>query len=181
MEQVNADIAVISGGSAGIAAAVAAAQMGAKVIVFEKASSTGGAGNMAMGLFAAESRLQRMKQIALSRDQAFRILMDYNHWHGDARLIKAYIDKSASTIDWLEDMGVEFIEQPLCHSPGFSFTWHIVKPPSGRAEAGAAANMMKVLTQKASELGVETFLQTPAKKILLYESVNDAIGKSLPL
>jgi fumarate reductase flavoprotein subunit len=166
MKQLEADVAVVAGGTAGLAAAVAAAENGARVIVFEKASTTGGAGNMALGPFAVESRLQRRKQIALTREQAFKIHMDYTHWRVDARLVKAFIDKSASTIDWLEKMGVEFLDVG-CHNPGFNFTWHIVKgAASGPGQTGLGANMMKVMTDRAQELGVKIWLRTTAKKIL---------------
>ena len=114
MNQIETDVVVIAGGAAGLAAAVSAAESGAKVIVFEKASTTGGAANMGNGLFAVESNMQIMKQVPLTRDEAFKIFMDYTHWRVDARLVKAYIDKSASTIDWLEKMGVEFLEPAAC-------------------------------------------------------------------
>jgi len=165
MKQVEADVVIIGGGVAGLAAAVAAAEGGASVVIFEKRATTGGTGNMGMGLLAIESRLQRIKQIALTREEAFKIFMDYTHWRVDARLVKAYIDKSASTIDWLEKMGVEFAE-PAAYFPGSNFTWHIVKPPSGRIGQGTAATMMKILTNRAKKMGAKIFLRTPAKKIL---------------
>ena len=108
MKQVQADVVVIAGGTAGLAAAVAAAEGGASVIVFEKAATVGGAGSMAMGPFAVESKLQRLRKIAITREEAFKIHMDFTHWRVDARLVKAYYDKSASTIDWLRKMGVDF-------------------------------------------------------------------------
>ena len=165
MKQLEADVVVVAAGVAGLAAAIAAAEKGVKVIAFEKAATTGGTGNMGMGLLAVESRLQRLKQIALTREEAFEIFMEYTHWRVDARLVKAYIDKSADTIDWLEAMGVEFFE-PFAYFPGANFTWHIVKPSSGRKEAEVAAFMMKIMTDRAKELGVQFLLQTPAKKIL---------------
>jgi len=166
MKQLEADIIVVAAGTAGLAAAVAAAENGAGVIAFEKASTTGGAGNMALGPFAVESRMQRQRQIALTREQAFKIHMDYTHWRVDARLVKAFIDKSAGTIDWLENMGVRFNDIG-CHNRGFNFTWHIVKgASSGPAETGLGANMMKALTDRAQELGVKILLHTPVRKIL---------------
>ncbi len=165
MKQLEADVVVVAAGAAGLAAAVAAAETGTEVIAFEKAATTGGAGNMGMGPFAVESRLQRMKQIGLTKEKAFKIFMDYTHWRVDARLVKAYIDKSASTIDWLEKMGVEFIE-PAAYFPESNFTWHLVKPPSGKPGPQASGTMMKALTERAKELGVKVFLETPAKKIL---------------
>jgi len=165
MKQLEADVVVVAAGVAGLAAAIAAAEKGARVIALEKGATTGGTGNMGMGLLAVESRLQRLKQIALTREEAFKIFMDYTHWRVDARLVRAYIDKSADTIDWLEAMGVEFFE-PFAYFPGANFTWHIVKPSSGRKETEVAAFMMKIMTDRAKELGVQFLLQTPAKKIL---------------
>jgi fumarate reductase flavoprotein subunit len=165
MKQLETDIAIVGAGTAGLAATVAAAEKSAKVIVFEKASTTGGTGNMGMGPFAVESRLQRIKQIPLTREQAFRIFMDYTHWRVDARLVSAYINKSADTLDWLEKMGVEFLE-PEAYFPGSNFTWHVVKPATGFRGPMAASAMMKGLTDRAQELGVRFIFQTPVKKIL---------------
>ncbi|OGO19159.1 MAG: fumarate reductase [Chloroflexi bacterium RBG_16_50_9] len=168
MKQLQTEVAVVAGGTAGLAAAIAAAENGARVTVFEKASTTGGTGNMGMGLFAVESRLQRLKQISLTGEEAFKLFMDYTHWRVDARLVKAFIDKSGSTIEWLESMGVEFIE-PAAYFQGANFTWHIVKGPTGSFAPQSSAVMMKVMTDRARKLGVNILLQTPAKKILKKE------------
>ncbi|MBN1367038.1 MAG: FAD-dependent oxidoreductase [Dehalococcoidales bacterium] len=165
MKQLETDVAVIGAGTAGLASAVATAENNVRVAIFEKSSTTGGTGNMAMGPFAVESRLQRIKQVPLTREQAFKIFMDYTHWRVDAQLVSAYINKSADTIDWLEQMGVEFIE-PEAYFPGANYTWHVVKPASGRRGPMAAATMMKALTNSAHELGVKIYLQTPVNKIL---------------
>ncbi len=165
MKQVETDIAIIGAGTAGLAAAVAAAEKGSKVAVFEKAATTGGTGSMGMGPFAVESRLQKIKQVGLTREQAFKVFMDYTHWRVDARLVSNYINKSADTLAWLEEMGVEFLE-PEAYFPGSNFTWHTVKSPAGRRGGQAAATMMKVLTERANEIGVKIYLHTPVKKIL---------------
>ncbi len=165
MKRIEADVAVVGGGTAGLAAAVAAAEAGARVVVFEKASTSGGTGNMAQGPFAVESRLQRTKKHALTKEEAFRIHMDFTHWRVDARLVRAYIDKSASTIEWLEHMGVEF-EDVECHNRGFHYTWHTVRFEGGGTGPGAGAVVMKALTMKAKSLGTQILFQTPAKKII---------------
>jgi fumarate reductase flavoprotein subunit len=174
MKQTDSDIVIVSGGTAGLAAAVAAAEKGANIIVFEKAATTGGTGNMAQGPFAVESRHQRNKGIALTKEEAFKIHMDFTHWRVDARLVQAYIEKSASTIEWLEHHGVEFLDV-ASHGMGFHFTWHLVKAsnagPFGHA---SAANMIRILTEKAKALGVRIFLQTPVKKIV--KSMNRITG-----
>jgi len=161
MNTLEADVVVIAAGVAGLAASIAAAEKGVKVIALEKASTTGGTGNMGMGPLGVESRLQRLKQMGPSKDEAFKVFMDYTHWQVDARLVRAYIDKAATTIDWLEKMGVEFME-PRPYFPGGWPTWHIVKPGG----EGCARNMVRMMTERTKELGVKIFLQTPAKKIL---------------
>jgi fumarate reductase flavoprotein subunit len=161
MNKLEADVIVIAAGAAGLAASIAAAERGAKVVAFEKASTTGGTGSMGMGPFGVESRLQRLKQMGPTKDEAFKIFMDYAHWQVDARLVRAYIDKAATTIDWLEKMGVEFLE-PSAYFPGGWPTWHIVKPGG----EGCAGNMFRIMTERVKEMGVQIRLQTPVKKIL---------------
>jgi fumarate reductase flavoprotein subunit len=165
MSNHEADVAVVAAGASGLAAAIAAAEKGAKVIALEKGSTTGGAGNMGMGPFGVESRLQKEKGISITKDEAFKIFMDYTHWRVDARLVRAYIDKSGTTIDWLEKMGVEFADAKA-YFPGGQLTWHLVKPTTGQPGPMASGTMMKIMTDRAKELGVRILLQTPAQKIL---------------
>lgn len=163
MKELQADVVVVSAGTAGMAAAVTAAEGGASVIAIEKSAATGGTGKMANGIFAVESRLQLLKQLTLSREEAFKIYMDYTHWRVNARLVKAFIDKSADTIDWLEGMGVEFIDV-RCHNPGFNYTWHIMKSPKPGQPNGAS--VMKALADRAGELGISILLKTTVKRLL---------------
>ena len=166
MKYLQADVVVISAGSAGLAATVAAAETGAKVITFEKASTTGGAGNFAHGLMAVESHIQREKGMNLTKEEAFKIHMDFTHWQVDARLVRTYYEKTAGTIEWLEAKGVEF-SGLMDHGAGNKPVWHIVKTEGGfHGAAGQAAIMLKILTQKAKEYGAQIFLKTPVKKIL---------------
>ena len=126
MKNMKADVAIISAGTAGLSAAIAAAESGASVIAFEKSNHTGGTAIMANGLFAVESRLQRIWQYPLTREEAFKIYMDFVRLDTDARLMKSVIDRSAETIDWLEHMGVEFWGLGG-HGIGMHYTWHLVK------------------------------------------------------
>lgn len=50
MKQLETDVVVVAAGLSGLAASVAAAESGARVITLEKASNTGGAANMDMGV-----------------------------------------------------------------------------------------------------------------------------------
>ena len=166
MEKLSADIVVFGGGTAGLAAAVAAAERGAHVIVLEKLSTTGGTGNRGMGPFGVESRIQRWKKISPTKEEAFKAFMNFTHWRADARLVSEFIRKSGETIDWLENMGVEFADVIHYFTRMGYATQHVVKPPDNPPGPGASATIMKCLTEKAKELGVQIILQTEVKKIL---------------
>jgi len=162
MGSFDCDVVIVAGGTAGLAAAVAASESDCKVIVCEKSDRTGGCGNMASGLLAVESRYQKQMQLPLTVEEAFDYHMAYCHWRADARLVRAYLDKSADTIDWLENMGVEFraIES---HGPGNHYTWHVVKGPG---LMGACRTMMDILADKARQAEAKILLDTPVERVL---------------
>ncbi len=164
MKNMEADVIVVAAGPAGLAATIAAAEQGAKVITFEKGSTTGGAANMGMGPFAVESRLQKLKNNALTRESAFKMFMEYTHWRVDARLVSEYINKSGATIAWLEKMGVEF-HDVIAYVQGGQATHHVVKPSIGLPGPMCAATMLKIMTERAKGMGAEVLLQTPVKKL----------------
>ncbi|WP_196805851.1 FAD-dependent oxidoreductase [Musicola paradisiaca] len=106
-QEITTDVVVVGGGASGSAAALAAAERGVKVVVLEKAPSVGGAGKLASGLFAVGSSQEKAKKINFTSDDLFVRMMDYNHYLSNAALTRAVIDKSASTIDWLQKYGVD--------------------------------------------------------------------------
>ncbi len=94
------DIVVVGAGGCGLAAALTAAEAGARVIVFEKQKSPGGSSNFFTGTFAVESKLQREKFIMYTRDEAFQAIMEYTHWKANARLVRARDVPSTSLASW---------------------------------------------------------------------------------
>ena len=159
MKTLETELCVIAAGPAGLAAAISAAELGVHVLVLEKSGTTGGTANMGMGPLGVETRQQRENLDGLTREKAFYEFMNYTHWRSDALLVKKYIDKSASTIQWLEDMGVEFAAASRFY-PESEATWHYVKPATGRPGPRAASAMVKCMTDRAEELGVDILLET---------------------
>ncbi len=164
MKNYEAQICVIAAGPSGLSAAVQAAEDGASVVVLEKAAAVGGAANMGMGPLGLGTRYQKAQMIDITVEKAFHMFMEYTHYQVDARLVKRYFDQSAETIEWLEDMGVEF-EGAFRYFPQSEATWHIVKSDKGIGPR-AASFMNKALYEKALELDVTFLLETPATKIL---------------
>lgn len=171
-EKVMADfetqIVVIAGGPAGLSAAVQAAEDGADVILIEKNAAVGGAANMGMGPLAIGSKYQKRQMYDITVEKALNMFMEYTHYNVDARLMKRYFEQSAETIEWLEDMGVEF-EGAYKYFTKSEPTWHIVKTDQGIGPR-AASFMNKALFARAQELGVKVMLETPGKKILKDEN-----------
>lgn len=176
MKQITTDVVVAAAGLSGLAACIAAAENGAKVVCFEKGNTTGGAANMGMGPLGVGSRIQREHMIPLSPGEAFRKHMFFTHYRVDARLVRDYYFKSGDTIDWLMDMGVEFVgvqrafgaaEASRPYADG-EFTWHVVRPEGGGIPGPRAATAMtKKMTEHAKDLGVEFMLETPVTKIIM--------------
>ncbi len=109
-ENLKAEIAIVGGGGAGMAAALAAAEKGCKsIVVLEKAGSPAGSTSMAHDIFGAESPVQKRMGVDARRDDLFKIAMEWAHWSRvNPRLVRAFIDRSGDTIGWLEKKGVEF-------------------------------------------------------------------------
>lgn len=164
MKNYETQLCVIAAGPSGLCTAVQAAEDGAEVIVIEKAAAVGGAANMGMGPLGIGTKYQKAQMIDISVEKAFNMFMDYTHYQVDARLVKRYFEQSAETIEWLEDLGVEF-EGAYRYFPMSEATWHIVKTDKGIGPR-AASFMNKALYEKALELGVTFLLETSATKIL---------------
>ncbi len=165
MEKLETQVLIIAGGPSGLSAAVQAAEDGAEVILLEKSATVGGAANMGMGPLGIGTRYQKQQMYDVTVEKAFNMFMEYTHYNVDARLVKRYFAQSAETIEWLEDMGVEF-EGAFRYFPRSEPTWHIVKTDQGIGPR-AASFMIKALYNKAQELGVKILLETPVKKIIM--------------
>ncbi|MBP2656055.1 MAG: fccA2 [Firmicutes bacterium] len=157
MKRLDTDVAVIGSGPSGMAAACSAAENGAQVIILEKGKTMGGGVQGGNGLFAVESHHQKAKQSSLTKADAFKFLMDYTYWKVDAQLVSAYVDKTASTIDWLESLGINFIDV-VAYFIGAEYTWHF-KDPESPAFTDA-------IFAKAKTLGATIQLETSAKKLI---------------
>jgi fumarate reductase flavoprotein subunit len=157
----STDIVVIGSGATGMAAALTAVDGGAKVILLEKMQHTGGTSNFPEGMFAVESEMQRQQYIGITRDEAFKMIMDYSHWRANPRLVRVFVDESSSTISWLQKLGVKF-EGPMAIFPDGPRTWHLLKGP----QKARSSVMMKTLAVRAKEKGIDIRLATPAKKLI---------------
>jgi fumarate reductase flavoprotein subunit len=164
IQNLKANIVIIGGGGGGLAAAVAAAEKQASVIVLEKRGAPGGNALRAGNVFAAESRLQKQLGIDTRRDEFFRKAMDHAHWKINPRLVRVLVDKSANTIQWLEEKGMEFVQVTPVSISQAAPAAHFGKGP-GTTGAG----VVRALVKSCEELGVRIICKARAKKLLTSE------------
>ena len=157
-ENIQTDAVSIGAGGAGLAAAVAAAEKGAKVIVLEKLSKPGGNTARAQGFFAAESSTQKRNNIVAPRDVLFKMAMDYAHWKINPRIMRTLIDKSVDTVDWLEQKGMPQVNQIWPLFPGQEI------PTMHYPEKGGAG-VIETLINSCNKMGVRVMYHSQAKKI----------------
>ncbi|MBN1188835.1 MAG: FAD-dependent oxidoreductase [Dehalococcoidales bacterium] len=155
------DLVIIGAGGSGLAAAVAAASRGVKVLVIDKRHSAGGTMNMLAGLVAAESPTQKRAGINITVDDLFLKHMQFSHWKLNPRIVRAWLDRSGETIAWLEERGVTFqMFSMFTDEPPTSWHWGL----------RVGADIVKVLMKECQRFGVQFIFDTRAKQILIDES-----------
>ena len=153
------DIVCVGAGGTGLAAAVAAAEKGAKAIVLEKANAPGGNSARAVGFFAADSPTQKRMRIDAPADLLFKMAMDYTHWKINSRIMRTYIDKSGDTARWLEEKGL-VIDRIPAFVPN-----QVIRTEHDAVNGGS--DVVKLLLKNCEELGIPVLRLTAAKKILM--------------
>lgn len=100
------DIIVVGAGTAGVPAAVAAAERGLRVALVEAAADIGGTLVLSGGsISAAGTPMQRAAGVVDSPDLHFADALRINHGTGDHVLLRDWINRAAETIDWLLESG----------------------------------------------------------------------------
>jgi succinate dehydrogenase/fumarate reductase flavoprotein subunit len=105
-------IIIIGAGSAGMACAVRAAQLGKKVLVMDKAATAGGTLHLTAGhLSAAGTKKQAAKNIVDDPQQHYADIAHISRNTMDATVAKLATELAPDLIDWLDDLGYPFHEK----------------------------------------------------------------------
>lgn len=164
----KADLIVIGSGGAGLAATVAAAEKGLKKITLIEARAVqGGNAVFVGGMFAARSRLQSRLGIDADCDDLFRKAMGYGHWKTNPKLVRALIDKSGDTVQWLEDHGLTIGQMYPFYPNQVPVVFHLHSAPEK-----LGAHYVKTFKQQCRSLGVDVRCKTRAKAL-----IKDAQGR----
>jgi succinate dehydrogenase/fumarate reductase flavoprotein subunit len=109
------DVLVVGSGIAGLSAAVSAAEAGAeRVLVAEAEDVVGGSSRLSSGIILGGcSRRQAAAGHQDSPDAFYLDYMNLNHWDLRGDVARSFTSRSGPTLDWLEDLGVEFYPEPV--------------------------------------------------------------------
>lgn len=166
------DIVVIGAGASGTAAALAARQNGANVILLEKTPVQMGAGTLAGGMFAADSQQQIDRNKTVDKKWLYDQYMNISSGFINSELVRTIIDESGKTVDWLNENGAIMKLADAGSGGGFE---HQGGPATlhGYQEGGTVA--LKNLLQNFVKAGGKAYFSTPAKEFI-FDSNNKITG-----
>jgi fumarate reductase flavoprotein subunit len=105
----DVDLLIVGAGNAGMPAAIQAADLGARVLLIDKNSFTGGMLNISGGhVSAANSKLQIRKGIEDSPEAHYRDAIRMGKYANNSELLKVAVENAGAMVDWLQEVGVEF-------------------------------------------------------------------------
>ncbi|MGB7297708.1 MAG: FAD-dependent oxidoreductase [Burkholderiaceae bacterium] len=122
------DAAIVGAGAAGLIAALAAAQAGATVMVFERDRFASGSTSLSAGLIpAAGTRWQLASNIVDNPDLFAADIINKSHCDADFEIALHLAKTSAASLHWLADV----CQVPLSLVDGFTYPGHQVRRMHG--------------------------------------------------
>jgi fumarate reductase flavoprotein subunit len=167
-EDVETEIVIVGAGSAGMIAAIKAAEAGKDVLLVEKQGFLGGGDTMfaSTSIRAGGTRFQEDLEGQTGEDFYKYLEAKGQEYYPDVvsyETLRTYAEKSGEMVNWLTDLGVPFgsvIES--------SFS---IKTLDGSAPG---THIVKALGNRIDELGIEYRLNTKATSILMDDG--EAVG-----
>ena len=166
-QELSCDVVVVGSGISGMAAALSAAQSGARVIMLEKLSLTGGAATGSGGaILAAGSCLQNEADGNMDPSGLIENLYRYSEEQANLDVITHIVDHSAEVIDWYVGLGVDF-EVGQCYGTPIHYA-HRALNPDGSGKSGC--NVFNKTYPAFLAAGGTCLLNTRATELLQDES-----------
>lgn len=151
------DVMVIGGGAAGGAAAISAAEAGARVCLVEAGAKIGGSTALSGGfVMAADTDLQKENGVEDSVDAFYDDIMEVNRGSVDPLIIRSMCQNAKLTVEWLKSIGVTFFYDPLV--------------PRGHGTVGGGAQLMFQIEARLGDKGVDVACNTRVTRLLTDEA-----------
>ena len=152
------DFIVVGAGTAGMPAAIFAAERGAKVLVIEKSPVTGGTLDRSGGQMAASRTVyQKAKGIEDSPDAHFADNMRINNWTADPVITRLFVDNAGDSLNWLASNGFKVADEHPVLGGGHEF-FTTPRYQWGKESGKSIYFTMKPLFEKAVASGKVTLL-----------------------
>ena len=163
-KEMTADVVVVGAGMAGMTAALAAQEQGAKVILIDKMAVTGGTTNLAGGiLVCVDSELFEDDQMPADNMDSLLAYWDTHMAYSgvesgypDRDRLVDVLSNTGKTVDWLVANGIEFSGEPYAASATY---------PMALANGGGAG-LIKMLEKCVTSRGVELITECKATKLV---------------
>ena len=165
------DVAVIGSGFAGLTAAITARQQGASVLLLEGSGELGGSSRLSGGkLMGACTRMQAEAGIVDDPEDMYRFYMALNRFRLEPSLVRALCYQSGATIDWLQDVGVEFDSRIMTSGEERAARMHIT--------VGEGMAVAQTLVREARRVGVEIAMGMKVDRLIVEDGavVGVAVG-----
>jgi fumarate reductase flavoprotein subunit len=160
------DLVVVGSGTAGMCAAVRAAELGASVILLEKLSIFGGTSLFAEGVGGLNSYMHKKDGVKIDINEAVMRCEGYHHWGADAPCLQRFLSESGKTIDWLHDnCGVTFLQATVTAPTSYP-SWHLGSNDQGKF-VKIGHSVLKPLNKYGKKLGVKLRLSNPATGLIV--------------
>ena len=156
-EDMSADVVVVGGGIAGLAASISAAESGANVILVEKQAVVGGSGLLtAAGFYGAETDVVPAEVETI--DEMYNHILDMIAEGGslenvDVDRIRHLCESSPEIVKWLEGMGAEFTTTSFGIKDAKEH-YHLL------ADGSNGPGQVKILSAQAEKAGVSVMTET---------------------
>ncbi len=177
--KLECDIAVVGAGIAGCAAAQAAAEAGARVLVIEKASGVTAHG---LDVGAIGSRLQREQGVEIDPLEAARLIYAWGQSKANYELIRVFTDRSGAVMDHYIDLAEKYgLRVRLNDSMTARADWNTLEPrfrqfrtahnfsPDGQPAAvedkAAIRHFVRMLKKDAEAHGAQFLFKTAALRL----------------
>lgn len=132
------DVVVVGAGGAGMSAALAAKEKGLKPVILEKMPVAGGNTLKASsGMNASETSVQKKDGIKDSNDKFYNETLKGGHGTNDKKMLRFFVDHSASAVDWLDGMGIKLTNLTITGGMSVKRTH---RPADGSAVGGYLVN-----------------------------------------
>ena len=140
------DVIVIGAGGAGMAAAVKAADEGAKVVVLERLAFPGGNTQLAQGQINAADPVRQPKQgIKDSPELHAKQTLEAGDFRGNPERVRVLCENAYDAITWLEGLGMKFKPEVFQMFGGLYPRAHAPEMPKGK---GYVTVLLKALDER---------------------------------